>query len=106
MHTKHTHTHTNTHTHTHTHTHTPFHPCLAPSDYGNLTDFRLGPFNNDVHQLSFNVSIVNDKITEDAETFSVSLTLDSAVRAEFVGNVKVLPAVATATIVDNDGKLV
>ena len=59
-----------------------------------------------MRQLSFNVSIANDNITEDAETFSVSLTLDSAVRAELVGNVTVLPAVATATIVDNDGKLV
>ena len=58
-----------------------------------------------MRQLSFNVSIVNDNITEDAEMFNASITLDSAVRAELVGNVTVLPDVATATIVDNDGKL-
>ena len=57
-----------------------------------------------MRQLSFEVSIVNDSIPEDAEVFSASLTLRSAERAELVGNVTVLPAVATATIVDNDGK--
>ena len=51
------------------------------------------------------MSIVNDRITEDAEIFSASLTLDSAERAVFVGKVTVFPDVATATIVDNDGKL-
>ena len=51
------------------------------------------------------MSIVNDNITEDAETFSASLTLDPAERAVFVGNVTVFPDVTTATIVDNDGKL-
>ena len=86
-----------------THTHT--HYSSAPGDYGNLTNFRLGPFNNSVRQLFFNVSIVNDSITEDAEMFSASLTLDSAERAVLVGNVTVFPDVATVTIVDNDGKL-
>ena len=51
------------------------------------------------------MSIVNDSITEDAEMFSASLTLDSAERAVVVGNVTVFPDVATVTIVDNDGKL-
>ena len=58
-----------------------------------------------MRQLSFNVSIVDDNNTEEAEKFSSSLTLDSVERAELVGNVTVFPDVATATIVDNDGKL-
>ena len=52
------------------------------------------------------MSIANDNNTEDAEKFSGSLTLDSAERAELVGNVTVFPDVATATIVDNDGKTI
>ena len=52
------------------------------------------------------MSIANDNNTEDAEKFSASLTLDSAERAELVGNVTVFPDVATATIVDNDGKTI
>ena len=94
-----------THTHTHTQTHTLY-SSVAPGDYGNLTNFPLGPFNNSVRQLSFEVSIVDDNITEDAEMFNANLTLDSADQAELVGNVTVLPAVATATIVDNDGKTI
>ena len=80
-----------------------FHPCIAPSDYGVLTNFRLGQFNNDVRQLSFNVSIVNDTIPENAEMFSVSLTLDPADQAR---RVTVSPDVATVTIQDNDGKAI
>ena len=51
------------------------------------------------------MSIVDDNITEDAKTFTASLTLDSAEPAVLVGNVTVFPDVATVTIVDNDGKL-
>ena len=98
-------THTHTHTHKHTHTHFIFYSSVAPGDYGNLTNFRIGPFNDDVRQLCFNVPIVNDNITEDAEMFNVSLTLDSAERAELVGNVTLFPDVVTVTILDNDGKL-
>ena len=88
----------------HTHTH---YSSVAPGDYGNLTNFRLGPFNTSVRQLSFNVSIMDDNITEDAEMFSASLTLEPAVvQAELVGNVTVSPDVATATIVDSDGKII
>ena len=56
-----------------------------------------------MHQLSFNVSIVNDSIPEDAEVFNVSLTLDPADQAR-LGNVTVSPDVATVTILDDDGK--
>ena len=59
-----------------------------------------------MRQHSFNVSIVNDNITEDAEMFNVSLTLDAADQARF-GNhtrVTVLPEVATVTIQDDEGK--
>ena len=83
----------------HTHTHT--HSYVAPSDYGALTDFRLGPFSNDVRQLSFNVSIVNDSIPEDAEMFRATLTLEGADQAELV---TVSPDVAAVTIQDNDGR--
>ena len=87
---------------THTHTH---YPCIAPGDYGALTNFRLGPFNNVVHQLSFNVSIVNDNIPENTETFTASLALHPANRASLGNRVTVSPDVATFTIVeDNDSK--
>ena len=88
----------------HTHTHTTFHQCLARGDYGNLTNFSLGPFNDDVRQLSFNVSIMDDNITEDAEMFSVSLTLDPADQARIGNRVIVLLDVTNVTIQDDDGK--
>ena len=90
-------------TNTHTHTNTLSCPSVAPGDYGALINLPLGPFNNDVRQLSFNVSIVNDSIPEDAEMFNVSLTLDPADQA-ILGNCStVSPDVATVTIQDNDG---
>ena len=82
-----------------------FQPSIAPGDYGNLTNFHLDPSSNDdVRQLSFNVSIVNDSIPEDAEVFHVSLTLDSAVQARLGNRVIVSPHVATITIQDDDSK--
>ena len=87
----------------HIHAHT-FHPFVDSGDYGLLTNFRLGPFNNSVRQLSFNVTIVNDSIPEDAEMFSASLTLDPADQARLENRVIVSPRVATVTIQDNDGK--
>ena len=81
------------------------HPSVAPGDYGALTNFSLGPFNNDVRQLSFNVSIVNDDIPEDTEMFRVRLVLDPADRARLGNRVTVSPDVATFIIQDSDGKL-
>ena len=90
------------HTHTHTHTH---YPSVAPGDYGTLTNFRLGPFNSDVHRLSFNVSIVNDDIPEDTELFTVILAIVAAYQARLGNHVTVSPDVATLTIIeDNDRK--
>ena len=90
---------TNSHTHIHSHT---IHLSIEPGDYGALTDFSLGPFNNDVRELSFNVSIVNDMIPEDNELFTASLTLsDPATYGEIV---TVDPALANVTILDEDGK--
>ena len=86
------------------HTLITFPPSVAPGDYGNLTNSRLGPFNNDVRQLYFNVSIVNDNIPEDAEMFNVSLTLDPADQARFSNRVTVSPSAATVTIQDDEGK--
>ena len=86
-----------------THAHT-FNPSVAPGDYGGLTNFSLGPFSNGVRELSFNVSIANDDIPEDAETFSASLTLDPRDQARLGSRVRVSPSVATVTIQDNDGK--
>ena len=57
-----------------------------------------------MRQLSFNVSIVNDNITEDAEIFSTRLTLDPADQARLGNRVRVSPDVATVTIQDTDGK--
>ena len=56
-----------------------------------------------MRQLSFNVTIVNDNITEVAEMFSVSLTLDPADQARIGNLVTVSPDVATVTIQDDDG---
>ena len=57
-----------------------------------------------MRQLSFNVTIVNDNITEDAEMFNVRLTLDPADQARIGNLVTVSPDVATVTIQDNDGQ--
>ena len=85
------------------HTHT-FHPSVAPGDYGGLNNFRLGPFSSGMHQLSFNVPIVNDNITEDAETFSARSTLDPVDQARLGSRVTVSPDVVTVTIQDSGGK--
>ena len=76
---------------------------IAPSDYGALTDFSLGPFSNSVRQLSFNVSIVNDVIPENNEDFTASLTLAPADRARLGTRVTVNPDLATVTIQDDEG---
>ena len=57
-----------------------------------------------MRQLSFNLSIVNDNIPEGAETFNVSLTLDSADQVRLGNRMTVSPDVATVTIQDDDGK--
>ena len=90
---------------THTHTSCTFHPRIAPGDYGALTNLRLGPFSNDVHQISFNVSVVKDNILEDTEMFGASLALDPADQARIGNHLTVSPDVATVTIQDNDGML-
>ena len=72
-------------------------------DYRALTNFPLGPFSNDVRELSFNVSIVNDSDPEDDEMFCVSLALDTAGQDRFSTRIRVKPTVATVTIQD-DGK--
>ena len=50
------------------------------------------------------MSIVNDNIPEDDETFSASLTFDPAAQDKLGSRVTVSPDVATVTIWDNDGK--
>ena len=57
-----------------------------------------------MRRLSFNVSIVNDDIPEDEETFSASLTPDPAHQARLGSRVTVSPDVATVTMQDNDRK--
>ena len=85
-------------------THARTQTSVAPGDYDAFTNFRLGPFNNDVRQLSFNVSIVNNNIPEETEMFNVILTLDLADQARLGNGVTVSPDVATVTIQDDDGK--
>jgi len=80
------------------------HLSIAPSDYGNLTGFRLGPFSDSVRQLSFNVSIVNDLIPEDDEVFNASLALSPADQATFGELVTVAPDLANVTIRDDEDK--
>ena len=93
-----------------THTHTYIQSCtihlsIAPNDYGALTGFSLGPFNNSVRQLSFNVSIMNDVILEENEDFTASLTVSPADRTRLGNRVTVQPNVATVTVLDNDGTI-
>ena len=76
-----------------------------PGYYGFLSNFHLGPFKNDVHQLSFNVSVVDDDIPEDTELFRISLAIVPADRARLGNRVTVSPDVGTVTIQDNDRKL-
>jgi len=66
-------------------------------------DFRLGPFSNDVRELSFNVSIEDDMIPEENKVFTATLTLLPDDQARFRNLVIVAPDIATVTIVD-DGK--
>ena len=67
--------------------------------------FRLASLNNDdVRELSFNVSIKNDNIPEDIEMFNVSLTLDPADQDRLGDRVTVSQDVATITIQDDDSK--
>ena len=94
------HSHALTHIQPHT-----IHLSTAPSDYGALAGFSLGPFSNSVRRLSFNVSIVNDMIPEDDEDFTASLTLSPADRARLGNRVTVQPDLATVTILDDDGTL-
>jgi len=82
------------------------HLSIAPGDYGALTDFPLGPFSNSVRQLSFNVSIVNDVIPEDDETFIANLTLSPADQVRLGNRVTVQPDSATVTIQDDEGTTV
>ena len=78
---------------------------IAPGDYDALAGFSLGPFSNNVRQLSFNVSIVNDVIPEGTETFTANLTLAPADRARLGDRVTVDLDLATVTILDNDGTI-
>ena len=102
MHT-HTHAHTRTHMHIHAHTHiftrtnAHTHSYVAPYDYDTQTK-SLGKFSDDERELSFNVSIMDDNISEGDEIFYVSLTLASQ-----SSRVTVSPAEAAITIKD-DGK--
>ena len=93
-------THARTHTHTQKKQQHTFNPSVAPSDYGNLTNFRLDQFSDDMRELSFNVCIADNSILDGDETFSVSLTLNSAGQDR---RVTVSPNVATVIIRD-DGK--
>ena len=81
------------------------HLSIAPSDYGALTGFLLGPFSDSVRQLSFNVSIVNDAIPGDDEDFTASLTLLPADQTRLGNRVTVDPDLATVTILDDDGTI-
>jgi len=81
------------------------HLSIAPGDYGALTGFSLGPFSNSVRQLSWNVSVVNDVIPEDDETFIANLTLLPADQARLRNRVAVQPDSATVTILDDEGKI-
>ena len=92
-----------TYVYTHTYTHI-FYISVALGDYGALTEYRLGPFNNSVRQLSFNVSIVNDNTLEDAEMFNASLTIESTDKARLGNHVRVSPNEATVTIQDDQSK--
>ena len=92
------------HSHTYMQSHT-IHLSIAPGDYGALTGFLLGPFNESVRQLSFNVSIMNDMIPEEDETFIANLTVLPADQARLGNRVTVQPDSATVTILDDEGTI-
>ena len=98
-------THFDTHKHIFAHTCAHIFIYIDHDDYGFLSNFHLGPFKNDVHQLSFNVSVVDDDIPEDTELFRISLAIVPADRARLGNRVTVSPDVGTVTIQDNDRKL-
>ena len=75
---------------------------IAPDDYGVLSGFSLGPFNNSVRQLSFSVPVENDMIPEGNETFIANLTLLPADHARLYNRVTVQPNSASVTILDDD----
>ena len=79
-------------------------PCLCIHLIHSTADFRLGPFSNDVRELSFNVSIEDDMIPEENEEFTATLTLSPADQARFGNLVIVEPDLASITIMDDDGK--
>ena len=81
-----------------------YHPSVAFCDYGALTNISLGSFNNDMRQLDFNVSIVNDNLVENAEIFYINLTVNHTDQARLGDRVTVSPYLGAVTIQDNDGK--
>ena len=85
---------------THSHAYLPLPVYTSHS----TADFRLGPFSNDVRELSFNVSIEDDMIPEENEEFTATLTLSPADQARFGNFVMVAPDLASITIMDDDGE--
>ena len=61
----------------------------------------LEEFGNSMRRQCFNVTITDDNVREDAETFTV--TLEMAFNGS-LSKILIHPAMVTVTILDNDGK--
>ena len=75
------------------------------SDYLEITETNnpLLPFTSDpsTHRQCFDVTIIDDAVSENTENFSLSLTLN----ANYSVPVTIRPAVSNVEIKDDDGKL-
>ena len=78
-----------------------FHTTVFPSDFRDFLSINqtLEGFGNSKRRQCFNVTITDDDVCEDAETFTVTLEqpFDES-------QVKIQPGIVTVTIIDCDGK--
>ena len=65
-----------------------------------VTSYPVGPFSGATRSVSVEIAIENDRVPEEAETFSVVLSLPSG--AADAGNIVIAPTTATITIEDED----
>ena len=81
-------------------------PVVGGEDYEELTSSNLSiqlNFNDDYRRRCFNVTVINDDVSEQIESFYVYLELGSE-PFESTSSVDLMPDIATINILDDDGK--